>query len=440
MCEKKTIIFSSITTTAMEIPKKKHELGQPPLILPIGISLLVLFAPISFGCVPPVALAILLMLLFLLGTLCARSLISSAADLPKTLQFGTILILSLIASHCLLPQRDHYEILFQITKWVSFFIFFLLIQKMPTQTLIKIIHLVLWLGVFETILGVGQVFLGWDKVLWVKKIYYPGYATGTYFNRNHFAGLLELILGGAIGFCFSAIARKKFFQGVVAFTVFSSCFLGLLISGSRAGVLSFSIALIVAVTMGVFLGRRKLNRINWLGLSGLLIPVVLAVYLSRAVSLGRLDELFFSFFTSDFSSWGGRKIVWENSLKMISDFPWLGVGLGHFKYNFPFYQSVELSRQWSHAHNDYLELCAELGIPTFLLLGGLFLKTLSDLVKKMGSLPMEKKTIALGLFTGVISFLIHGLTDFNFAIPGNNLFFVFFFASFYHFCRYESEK
>ena len=56
------------------------------------------------------------------------------------------------------------------------------------------------LGCAEASLGLMQYLTGVDHFLWYENSFHPGVATGTYINRNHFAGLLEMTLPLAGGY------------------------------------------------------------------------------------------------------------------------------------------------------------------------------------------------------------------------------------------------
>ncbi|MCD6292191.1 MAG: O-antigen ligase family protein, partial [Deltaproteobacteria bacterium] len=69
-----------------------------------------------------------------------------------------------------------------------------------------------------------------------------------------------------------------------------------------------------------------------------------------------------------------RYYHWGNSLMMIKEHPVFGVGLGNWRFNYPlYYKSFARDSCFSYnvqvrkAHNDYLQLAAECGIPTLLL-------------------------------------------------------------------------
>ena len=63
-----------------------------------------------------------------------------------------------------------------------------------------------------------------------------------------------------------------------------------------------------------------------------------------------------------------RQTIWQNTLAMIAEHPLLGVGAGNHKIFYPAYAhrvradtTFGLDKELEHAHNDYLQLLAELG-------------------------------------------------------------------------------
>ena len=75
------------------------------------------------------------------------------------------------------------------------------------------------------------------------------------------------------------------------------------------------------------------------------------------------------------SSMRFRLIYWENTLKMIEDHPLTGIGVQNFRAQYPNYHEAQrednelnLFKAPRYAHNDFIQLAAELGIPGFLVL------------------------------------------------------------------------
>lgn len=70
-----------------------------------------------------------------------------------------------------------------------------------------------------------------------------------------------------------------------------------------------------------------------------------------------------------------RVEVWKGSLRIIHDYPWLGIGYGMFPKAIPFYCGV---REQMDAHNAFLLMAAEMGIPTLVVFLWIFLIILKN--------------------------------------------------------------
>jgi len=79
--------------------------------------------------------------------------------------------------------------------------------------------------------------------------------------------------------------------------------------------------------------------------------------------------------------------LWDRSIEMVKDYPLAGVGLGNFYRNNVYYKDSSLGKWDSeNAHNYYLQLLAELGIPGLIL----FLSILFALYSRQCTLPVGK--------------------------------------------------
>jgi len=75
-----------------------------------------------------------------------------------------------------------------------------------------------------------------------------------------------------------------------------------------------------------------------------------------------------------------RPVVWANTLSIFSNHPLFGTGLGTFASIYPAYEDSKEFARYSHAHNDYLEYLAELGIFGFVFLVGFNLHIPANMV------------------------------------------------------------
>jgi len=120
----------------------------------------------------------------------------------------------------------------------------------------------------------------------------------------------------------------------------------------------------------------------------------------------------------------GRAALWSDTLKLIREQPWTGTGLGTFVFAFTRVQSHELAYTVEHAHNDYLEFAADLGIPAAAVLFlAIFLIAARTFQVSRVARSGRTRALALGTFAGTCALLAHGLADFNLQIPANALVF-----------------
>ncbi|NIR63766.1 MAG: hypothetical protein GWN61_06845, partial [candidate division Zixibacteria bacterium] len=74
-----------------------------------------------------------------------------------------------------------------------------------------------------------------------------------------------------------------------------------------------------------------------------------------------------------------RSDIWLRTLYMIQDFPLSGVGMGHFPDAFRIFypNSLDPSSYLMHAHNIYLQVAADLGLPGLVLWLSILLITIA---------------------------------------------------------------
>ena len=195
---------------------------------------------------------------------------------------------------------------------------------------------------------------------------------------------------------------------------FFSCFFlvlsAMFMTGSRAGSV-FSL-LAMSGTVATLYRRR-------LGLRGLLLVFPFcaagAIILAIEVLGSRVSQRFDSAGLFD----AGRWSVYQSTLMIIERYPWLGTGLGTFRWAFPAFRSSEISEVgiWEQAHSTTLEIASEMGIPfvVVLIIGWLaifFILGRGMITRKRdGILPAA--TFWIGLLA-----VVHSQIDFSLQISG----------------------
>jgi O-antigen ligase len=262
---------------------------------------------------------------------------------------------------------------------------------------------------------------------------------GPYVNRNHFAGLMALLVPLGLGYLLSLGERRdertsmrsdrRFRQwpAAIAVAIMTGA---LFMSSSRAGILS---ALAATALMAVVLSVRGVGgRKAWFSAAAVGIAGVAAAMLfGSGRTLTRFLELekVFANLSENF-----RVVVWVDMLKLIRDFPLVGSGLGTFDSIFSaHYQSLlditvqqgrHVRTHFAHAHNDHLQFLAETGLAGLLFAGSavlLFLRQFRAMIRRRH----DREVIILGIggLAGMTAFLLHSVVEFNFHIPANAFYF-----------------
>jgi O-antigen ligase len=291
-------------------------------------------------------------------------------------------------------------------------------------------------GAFEAVYGFFELHRKNPHILFYRKVDNLDSVTGTFVNRNHFSGFLEMIIPLAIGLLISRIdfsyARRagwrkrilRFSEKGLAgnlFLLFAIILmsLGVAYSKSRSGVfiLIFTFILFVGL-MTIFSGMSSIpqKKIRSALRAVFLLIIAMCLYLGMDATLQR--------FSLDKILREGRPTYWAKTLMMFADRPLFGSGLGTFGYLYPPMEGENGPVYLEHAHNDYLEYLAELGFLGFIpLLGGiLFIVVISFLAWRTRKSP-EVAGLALGGLISVANILLHSLTDFNLHIPANMVLF-----------------
>lgn len=120
---------------------------------------------------------------------------------------------------------------------------------------------------------------------------------------------------------------------------------------------------------------------------------------------------------------GVRPALWKAAIQMFEKHPLTGIGLGTWAEIFPHYESApRLEMAFHQAHNDYLQLAAEVGILglTPLICAILWLGHISRRIRRV-SYDLRPFVLCLGIAIAVM--LLHGLVDFPMHITANALLF-----------------
>lgn len=327
---------------------------------------------------------------------------------------------------------------FAIKSLLKSFSFTLLLLLM--LVLINTTRKIKWFGytvlaaaLFQAAYSSLMVLTGLEYSFFFEKEFHIGSATGTFINRNHLAGYLEIALAIGIGLMISKLNSKPAYNWrdrirrllhfllspkVIIRLMLIIIYIGLILSHSRMGNTAFFISLLIS---GLFFLQSKnhVSRAASKFISTLIILDVLLIgsWVGINKVIDRIEDTTLKV--------EQRDEVIRDTLTLILQQPFTGIGGNNFFSVFPTYQQDDITHTYSHTHNDYLEFLAEFGIIGFSLLAGAVLYCLLLSIKTM---RQAKTPLLLGMafagFMGILSILIHSAVDFNLQIPANAAMFI----------------
>ena len=267
------------------------------------------------------------------------------------------------------------------------------------------------LGFVVSVFGILQQLTFNGKLYWVRELTYGGIPFGPYVNRNHFAGLMELLIPLALVPLVLGKVRRERLAVVTLFAVMPIA--ALFLAASRGGIVSFFVQF--ALLIYLLLRRRGLAK-RLLSVSAVLLAATTIV---TWLGVGRILQRFSSLQTLEVNE-GKRAAMCRGAWHIFLDHPVVGTGLGTLQIVYPPYETLYDAKVVNHAHNDYLEALAETGTLGGLccawFLGVLLLKSLSLFRLRDFSFP---GALQLSGVVACAGFLVHALVDFNFHIPSN---------------------
>ena len=323
-----------------------------------------------------------------------------------------------ISSRAEIPPDAIGHFLLLVTSFVSGFL--VAASRRNSDTLIRFARYSI---LAYAIYGMAAFVLTPNLLLWTPKLAYRGSLTATFVNHNTAATLLGA--GAILWFCLAYLSLQSLqYASIrllllipsnerVVFTIILHtvaglvCFVALLLTGSRGGLICTALGLLVAIVLMVT--NRLRPRFWYVAGSGIVALALIAGWLSqtgRIGSKGLLDE--------------ARWSVYEYCIEAIRQRPLLGAGAGTFADLFPSLRANGFSGWgvWDYAHSTILEIAVEMGIPIAAMVVLAAAASLIILVRAaLQSKDHGRSSLAAITGIAVLSYL-HSTVDFSLQIPG----------------------
>ena len=382
----------------------------------------------------------LLALVFLFWLL--RGITRREINLPKEGLFGAMILLLTVLLLAGGSATSYPLAIKETLKWVL-----LVLAYIFTRTTIRsdraargLLIALFLTGSAEAIMGAVQFFVPMGP---------PGFAVGPFIRAhgmfgqpNPFAGYLGTIL--PIALAMTLVPHPGRFRGIAAFSLLMIA-MGIVLSLSRGAWLGLAISLavmamawsprakqlLIPLTAGIIL-------VVGLAMLGLLPPNLATRITSVTDNFGVFDVRNVPPTSENFAV-VERMAHWQAGWEMFRDHPFLGVAPGNYPAVYERYYIPPWREALGHAHNYYLNMAAEAGLPgllALLLLLGLAFRGLARRIRATDPLRMPSdsgdhgppdktvvaaldpplspafaRVLALGLLGSLAMFSIHNLFD-----------------------------
>ncbi|HBJ82936.1 MAG TPA: hypothetical protein DDZ88_03485, partial [Verrucomicrobiales bacterium] len=268
--------------------------------------------------------------------------------------------------------------------------------------------------VANVLLGLAQRFQGPKSSLYLYEFVNSGLATGFFSNRNNFAMLLCLAIPliWAVTHKLSRRSRNNKLVVLAAGAVMmGSVFIGLAVSASRSGILLGMLALALSTVM-IWTPSSSRNSSRTRGALLAILAAGLIIGQFGMIGILRIAE------TDPVTEY--RTQIRQVTLGAASDYLPLGSGFGTFEAVYAMHETpaTMLSAYVNHAHNDWLELWLEGGVPAAILMMAfiiLFIWQAARIWNPKG--PYASHVLPRAASIGVLVLMLHSLLEYPLRMP-----------------------
>jgi O-antigen ligase len=291
--------------------------------------------------------------------------------------------LSYVMTHRQLLSFSH------VLSYTSFLIlFFITLVVVDSRSRLRWVVLS---GIGSIALASAYVVRDWQLYHKIYSDYRPGWVVG---DPNYFTVDALLFLPVAL---LLLQQKQPHWQRWFCFGCLGMTMAGVLFSASRGGFLG----LVASCLWFLLKSRQRVRNL-------LLVCATLAV-LSLPMKISPVQRLLHPTHSDD-DAQQTRLALWSGGLKMIEEYPFFGVGLDGYRFEVAKYvdpATVPKSETVRRvAHNSYMEIAAEMGVPALLIFVGIVLSSLRSLerVRRVTEKSGDEflRRVSLGLQAGIL--------------------------------------
>jgi O-antigen ligase len=227
-----------------------------------------------------------------------------------------------------------------------------LVAALDPPARVRLLAVLVAIGAAAALLGLVQFMAGADRPLSFYAAVHHGWGIGFFANRNAQADLLAIALGG--GVLLAERYRERLRSAAAQVAVVGGLLLilaGGVVTGSRMGLAMLTLP----VLLGLAVAQRHASLLALAGAATAGLMLVGGTTLDQVVA--RAGDP------------GNRVAIWSDAITVARTHAPVGAGMGSFATVFPAAERLEHVEPTiaNRAHNDWLELAIEGGVPALLL-------------------------------------------------------------------------
>lgn len=348
---------------------------------------------------------------------------------------------------------------------VLFAVFWLVLAQVNSRRRMELlVKVVVFSGLFQAILGIVLMATGTTFDLFFVPMV-DGHAHGTFVYHNHLAGYLEMSLAAGVGLMIAKLDGRPsvnwrqrlhnwlsllFSEKILLRVCLVIMVIGLIATRSRMGNSAFFASLLIVGIFTVMLTKyttRNIHEVRAKEVSRAMILFIVSLIVIDVAIIGgvvgiekvvqRIENTNLEAHArvepaeADAKPLRAEESVEQRSraaryaTRIVSDYPFAGLGGGTFHLSFPHYVKPDVFGFYDHAHNDYVEFASEAGLSGVMLL---LLLVMNSMARSVGLLARSEDQMVRGMafasLMGIVSLLIHAAVDFNFQNPANAMLFM----------------
>ena len=302
-----------------------------------------------------------------------------------------------------------------------------------------LIYTLIGIGVASALFGIIRQTTQRGATGFILPYLQAGSGYGQFINKNHFAYLMEMVLGLALGVVAGRGVRRE--QMLIYLALALPVWTALVLSNSRGGLFAM---LAQMLFLGFLFTSLQTARENSIGDTPTLMSRLSRSLILRAILLGSLVIFMFvgavwmggerlatslgtvpdEMVSQEGTEGASRREIWQATWLLIKDHPVVGVGLGGYWTAVPQYHQASGQVTPQEAHNDYLELMASGGLIGVALFGWFLAVFIKGVQKRLREADGFARAASVGALVGLFGVAVHSFVDFGLHITINALVFV----------------